>query len=102
MSLANLIMIWLAANSARLLQLLAAIAGGLLVANESLSPRISWDTKIADVLPESIWKLQDSIASAETTITDAMSHRTGLPDHVSSYSRTDTIESVVSMDPHFW
>ncbi|KAK7018013.1 hypothetical protein VNI00_018439 [Paramarasmius palmivorus] len=81
-------------------KLLAAIAGGLLVANESLSPRISWDTKIADVLPESIWKLQDPMASAETTITDAMSHRTGLPDHVSSYSRTDTVESVLKKARH--
>ncbi|KAK7050046.1 hypothetical protein VNI00_005478 [Paramarasmius palmivorus] len=81
---------YIASNS----KLFATIATGLLISNESLSPRLSWDTKIADILPEHIWKLQDPIASAETTITDAMSHRTGLPRHDAMYSREDDIESI--------
>ncbi|KAK7042563.1 beta-lactamase class penicillin binding protein [Favolaschia claudopus] len=55
------------------------LATGLLISNKSLSPGISWKTKIASIIPE--WELMDPIASAETTIVDAMSHRTGLPRH---------------------
>ncbi|KAK7007699.1 beta-lactamase/transpeptidase-like protein [Favolaschia claudopus] len=55
------------------------LATGLLISNKSLSPGISWKTKIASIVPE--WQLMDPIASAETTILDAMSHRTGLPRH---------------------
>ncbi|KAJ6609281.1 beta-lactamase/transpeptidase-like protein [Mycena sp. CBHHK59/15] len=55
------------------------LATGLLISNESLSPQISWTTKIASVIPG--WKLMDPVASSESTITDLMSHRTGLPAH---------------------
>ncbi|KAJ7025417.1 beta-lactamase/transpeptidase-like protein [Mycena alexandri] len=55
------------------------LATGLLISNDSLSPRISWDTKIASFVPE--WGLMDPIASSESTIVDVMSHRTGLPRH---------------------
>ncbi|KAJ7144406.1 beta-lactamase/transpeptidase-like protein [Mycena epipterygia] len=55
------------------------LATGLLISNESLSTRMSWNTKIASVVPE--WELMDPIASAESTIADVMSHRTGLPRH---------------------
>ncbi|KAF8183036.1 beta-lactamase/transpeptidase-like protein [Mycena galopus ATCC 62051] len=55
------------------------LATGLLISNRTLSPRISWSTKIASVIPE--WELMDSISSSETTIEDVMSHRTGLPRH---------------------
>ncbi|KAJ7243609.1 beta-lactamase/transpeptidase-like protein [Mycena haematopus] len=55
------------------------LATGLLISNETLSPRISWNTKVASVIPE--WELMDPVASSETTILDAMSHRTGLPRH---------------------
>ncbi|KAF5365308.1 hypothetical protein D9758_005451 [Tetrapyrgos nigripes] len=51
----------------------------------------SKETKIVDVVPE--WGLADSIASAETTIVDAMSHRTGLPRHDLMYLRTDNTSS---------
>ncbi|KAK7050045.1 hypothetical protein VNI00_005477 [Paramarasmius palmivorus] len=81
-------------------KLFTAIATGMLVSNKSLSPRLSWDTKIADILPEHLWKLQDPIASAETTITDAMGHRTGLPNHDSMYSRKDPIEVVLQKFRH--
>ncbi|KAJ7185375.1 beta-lactamase/transpeptidase-like protein [Mycena filopes] len=55
------------------------LATGLIIANESLATRISWNTKIASVLPD--WGLMDPVASAESTILDLMSHRTGLPRH---------------------
>ncbi|KAK7031222.1 hypothetical protein VNI00_013638 [Paramarasmius palmivorus] len=82
---------YIASNS----KLFTTIATGLLISNESLSPRLSWDTKFADVLPEHTWKLQDPVASAGTTIIDAMSHRTGLPRHDSMYSKTDDVESIL-------
>ncbi|EEB99373.1 hypothetical protein MPER_00961 [Moniliophthora perniciosa FA553] len=50
---------------------------------------------MADILPEDIWKLKDPIATQETTIVDAMSHRTGLPPHDLMYNRTDTTESIL-------
>ncbi|KAF5373108.1 hypothetical protein D9758_001608 [Tetrapyrgos nigripes] len=52
---------------------------GLLISNESLSPRISWDSRIASLLPE--WSLNDSYTTSHSTILDLMSHRTGLPAH---------------------
>ncbi|KAJ7695240.1 beta-lactamase/transpeptidase-like protein [Mycena olivaceomarginata] len=58
-------------------KLFDVLATGLLISNSSLSPRISWDTKIAWFVPE--WKLMDPTASSQTTIQDAMSHRTGMP-----------------------
>ncbi|KAJ7144411.1 beta-lactamase/transpeptidase-like protein [Mycena epipterygia] len=63
------------------------LATGLLISNESLSTRMSWNTKIASVVPE--WELMDPIASAESTIADVMSHRTGLPRHA-LISKLDT------------
>ncbi|KAJ7895579.1 beta-lactamase/transpeptidase-like protein [Mycena olivaceomarginata] len=54
-------------------------ATGLLISNETLSPRISWTSKIASIIPE--WKLMDPVASSESNIVDIMSHRTGLPRH---------------------
>ncbi|ESK87216.1 beta-lactamase [Moniliophthora roreri MCA 2997] len=84
-------MFCIASNS----KLFATLAVGLLISNESLSPRISWESKIADILPEDMWKLEDPIATQETTIVDMMSHRTGLPSHDLMYSRTDTIESIL-------
>ncbi|KAJ7475508.1 beta-lactamase/transpeptidase-like protein [Mycena galericulata] len=64
-------------------KLFDAIATGLLISNQSLSPQISWDTKLASVIPD--WKLMDPVASAESTITDLMGHRTGMPAHDYSY-----------------
>ena len=37
----------------------------------------------------------DPIASAETTLKDAMGHRTGMPRHDTMYKRNSTMESVV-------
>ncbi|KAJ7579245.1 beta-lactamase/transpeptidase-like protein [Mycena floridula] len=69
-------------------KLFTAISAGLLVTNETLSPRISWDTKVADIWPE--WQLNDPVATRETTIVDAMSHRTGQPRHDMMYAEDDT------------
>ncbi|KAF7431198.1 hypothetical protein PC9H_006919 [Pleurotus ostreatus] len=60
-------------------KLFTALATGLLIANQSLEPPISWDTKIKNIIPG--WGLTDPVASEEATIIDLMSHRTGMPRH---------------------
>ncbi|KAJ6536834.1 beta-lactamase/transpeptidase-like protein [Mycena capillaripes] len=60
-------------------KLFNVLATGLLISNETLTPRISWSSKMASILPD--WKLMDSVATNESTIVDLMSHRTGLPRH---------------------
>ena len=65
----------------------------VLVSNESLSPRTTWSTKLTTPVPG--FALLDPIASAETTIKDAMAHRSGLPRHDTMYKRNSTVESVV-------
>ncbi|KAJ7032461.1 beta-lactamase/transpeptidase-like protein [Mycena alexandri] len=55
------------------------LATGLLISNETLTPRISWTSKIASIIPG--WKLMDPVATRESTLIDIMSHRTGLPRH---------------------
>ncbi|KAJ6569200.1 hypothetical protein B0H19DRAFT_1134831 [Mycena capillaripes] len=44
------------------------LATELLISNESLSTRISWDTKIASFVPEWERELMNPVASAESTI----------------------------------
>ncbi|KAK0458256.1 beta-lactamase/transpeptidase-like protein [Desarmillaria tabescens] len=85
---------YIASNS----KLFNIIATGLLIANESLPHRISWDTKIASVVPE--WELKDPIASSQSTIVDLMSHRTGLPRHDLMYGRTDNVTSILKRLKH--
>jgi hypothetical protein len=75
-------------------QLFDILATGLLISNTSLTPQISWKTKIASILPT--WKLMDPVASAGSTITDLMSHRTGLPRHDFMYSMSENASSVVN------
>lgn len=75
-------------------QLFTAIATGLLISNETLTPPLSWSSKIASIMPR--WGLQDPIAATESTIIDLMSHRTGLPRHELSYRWSDDIPSLVS------
>ncbi|KAJ6566564.1 beta-lactamase/transpeptidase-like protein [Mycena capillaripes] len=65
------------------------LSTGLLISNKSLSPQISWDSKLAEVVPE--WGLMDPVASAESTIVDVMSHRTGLPRHELLFFPADTV-----------
>ncbi|KAJ7670402.1 beta-lactamase/transpeptidase-like protein, partial [Mycena rosella] len=75
------------------MQLFNIVATGLLISNKTLQPQISWTTKIAAVIHE--WKLMDPVASSESTITDLMSHRTGLPSHnFGFFLFNDTLSSV--------
>ncbi|KAJ7261002.1 beta-lactamase/transpeptidase-like protein [Mycena rebaudengoi] len=69
------------------------LATGLLISNTSLIPQISWKTKIASILPT--WKLMDPVASAGSTITDLMSHRTGLPRHDVMYNPNEDTPSLI-------
>ncbi|KAK7054311.1 hypothetical protein VNI00_003504 [Paramarasmius palmivorus] len=73
-------------------KLFTIVSTGLLISNESVTPRISWDTKIGSVIPE--WDLMDSYASEKASITDLMNHRTGLPRHDFMYRRNDTLQSM--------
>lgn len=75
-------------------KLFNGITTGMLILNDSVTPRISWETKVADVIPG--WELKDSIASKEATITDLASHRTGLPTHDYMYTTEDNITSIIS------
>ncbi|KAK0186865.1 beta-lactamase/transpeptidase-like protein [Armillaria mellea] len=75
-------------------KLFNVLATGLLISNNSLAPRISWNSKIADLVPE--WELRDPVASARSTIVDLMSHRTGLPRHDLMYAWTDDMHSLLA------
>ncbi|TRM58482.1 beta-lactamase/transpeptidase-like protein [Schizophyllum amplum] len=79
-------------------KLFTATAAGMLISNTSISPPLSWDTKLASVIPG--FATMDPIASAESTITDAMSHRTGIPRHDVGYSSNETVESVMRKLPY--
>ncbi|KAF8217633.1 beta-lactamase/transpeptidase-like protein [Mycena galopus ATCC 62051] len=70
------------------------LATGLLISNETLVPRISWTTKLASVIPD--WVLMDPVASSESTITDLMSHRTGMPRHDYTYALSDDVPTLVN------
>ncbi|KAF7334316.1 Beta-lactamase class penicillin binding protein [Mycena sanguinolenta] len=75
-------------------KLFDVLATGLLISNESLSPQISWNTKLASLIPS--WKLVDPVATSESTITDLMSHRIGLPSHDFGYFRyNDSVPALV-------
>ncbi|KAF9070759.1 beta-lactamase/transpeptidase-like protein [Rhodocollybia butyracea] len=75
-------------------KLFDVIATGLLISNESLSPQISWNTKISSIIPE--WEMADPIATSESTIIDLMSHRTGLPRHDMVYNDSEPVGSLIS------
>ncbi|KAK0458282.1 beta-lactamase/transpeptidase-like protein [Desarmillaria tabescens] len=75
-------------------KLFNVLATGLLISNNSLAPRVSWDSKIADIVPE--WELKDPVASTRSTIVDLMSHRTGLPRDDLMYAWADDIHSLLA------
>ena len=56
--------------------------------------RLSWDTKLVDLLPGQ-WVLMDEWATQGAKLKDIFSHVSGLPRHDYSYSRDDTSESVL-------
>ncbi|KAJ7059265.1 beta-lactamase/transpeptidase-like protein [Mycena amicta] len=68
--------LWGIGSNSKLFDILAT---GLVISNASVSPRISWNSKMADIFQD--WGLMDPVAERESTIVDIMSHRTGLPRH---------------------
>ncbi|KAJ7270753.1 beta-lactamase/transpeptidase-like protein [Mycena haematopus] len=68
-------------------------ATGLLISNQSLTPPVSWTTKIASIIPE--WELVDPIASTGSSIIDLMSHNTGMPRHDVSLGFSDTVLDII-------
>ncbi|KAL0567550.1 hypothetical protein V5O48_014446 [Marasmius crinis-equi] len=74
-------------------KLFNTVTVGMLIADESVTPRISFNTRVADVIPG--FELGDPTASKEATIQDLASHRTGLPTHDYSYTTEDNITSIV-------
>ncbi|KAF9269747.1 beta-lactamase/transpeptidase-like protein [Marasmius fiardii PR-910] len=80
-------------------KLFTALATGLLVSNKSLITPVTWDTKVKSILPD-LWELQDDIATSESTITDVMSHRTGVPRHDLMYTRDDTTLGILERLRH--
>ncbi|KAG7095302.1 hypothetical protein E1B28_006068 [Marasmius oreades] len=80
-------------------KLFTTLATGILISNKTISTPITWDTKIKSILPD-LWELQDRVATSESTITDAMSHRTGLPRHDLMYTRNDTTISILERLRH--
>ncbi|KAJ8081126.1 hypothetical protein PM082_017967 [Marasmius tenuissimus] len=75
-------------------KLFNTIATGLLTMDESVTPRITFNTKVADVIPG--FALGDPTASKEATIQDLASHRTGLPTHDNMYTKEDNISTIIS------
>ncbi|KAK1235669.1 hypothetical protein PQX77_001088, partial [Marasmius sp. AFHP31] len=75
-------------------KLFNTITTGLLIMDENVTPRITFNTKVADVIPG--FALRDPTASKEATIQDLASHRTGLPTHDYMYTKEDNIASIVS------
>ncbi|KAJ7160945.1 beta-lactamase/transpeptidase-like protein, partial [Mycena filopes] len=69
-------------------------ATGLLISNQTLPKPVTWNTKLASIIPE--WGLMDPVASAGASIMDLMSHRTGLPRHDVSLGFSDTLPAVIS------
>ena len=48
---------------------------------ESKAEGLSWNTKVADLLPKD-WKLLDEYANEKANVIDALSHVTGMPRYV--------------------
>ncbi|KAJ7624932.1 beta-lactamase/transpeptidase-like protein, partial [Roridomyces roridus] len=75
-------------------KLFDVLATGLLISNETLSPGISWNSKVASIVPG--WKLADPVATSESTIVDIMSHRTGIPLHDLIEGWEDGVEDIIA------
>ncbi|RDB18674.1 Gigasin-6 [Hypsizygus marmoreus] len=79
-------------------KLFNVLAASFLIGNETLSPRINWDTKIQSIIPE--FNLTDPIAARESTLLDLMTHRTGYPLHDFAYRYSDDIPNVIAKLQH--
>lgn len=69
-------------------------ANGILMANDTITPRFSWNTKLSTVIPG--FGMDDPVAQQQATIIDAMSHRTGVPRHDFSFKVTDDVPSIIT------
>ncbi|KAF8514430.1 beta-lactamase/transpeptidase-like protein [Hysterangium stoloniferum] len=78
-------------------KLFTALAMGTVISDASKN--LSWNSKVNDILPSSVWGLQDKYAEARTNIVDILSHRTGLPRHDLSPSRGDSIAKIRHLRP---
>ncbi|KAG6906760.1 hypothetical protein DXG01_012263 [Tephrocybe rancida] len=74
-------------------KLFTVLATSLLINNETLSPRLDWNSNIADFIPD--FKFTDPVATSQATPLDLMSHRTGYPLHDFSYRYSDSVSSVI-------
>ncbi|KAF8913691.1 beta-lactamase/transpeptidase-like protein [Mucidula mucida] len=72
-----------------------AISTGLLLSNKSLEPRLTTTTKMSSIFPGS-WALMNDFATAESTMIDLFSHRTGVPRHDNMYSLDDTVDDLLN------
>ncbi|KAF8056683.1 beta-lactamase/transpeptidase-like protein [Lyophyllum atratum] len=73
-------------------KLFTVLATSLLINNETLSPRLNWDSKIKDIIMQ--FNLTDPVATAEATPLDLMTHRSGYPLHDFSYRYSDDVPMV--------
>ncbi|KAG5649740.1 hypothetical protein H0H81_002237 [Sphagnurus paluster] len=74
-------------------KLFTALATSLLINNETISPRLNWDSKIKDFVP--MFNLTDPVATEEATPLDLMTHRTGYTLHDFSYRYSDDVPAVI-------
>ncbi|PYH98253.1 beta-lactamase/transpeptidase-like protein [Aspergillus ellipticus CBS 707.79] len=69
-----------------------------LVEDNTTYPQVQWDTPISQLIRDD-FVLADAHATAQTTIEDALSHRTGLPRHDQAYGnnlpRDTAVRSIV-------
>ncbi|KAG5643175.1 hypothetical protein DXG03_001379 [Asterophora parasitica] len=81
-------------NLASISKLYTVSAIGLLMHNESVTPKFDWETRIVDLIPE--FNATDSAVRQEATIVDFLSHRTGYPRHEFSYRYNDTVDTLIN------
>ncbi|KAG5633515.1 hypothetical protein H0H81_007157, partial [Sphagnurus paluster] len=74
-------------------KLFTVLATSILINNASITPRLTWNTKVKSVIPE--FNLTDPVATQEATLLDLMTHRTGYPLHDFSYRYTDTASDAI-------
>ncbi|EMD32801.1 hypothetical protein CERSUDRAFT_118507 [Gelatoporia subvermispora B] len=59
---------------------------------------LTWDTKIASLLPTTEWRLQDAYATEKASLRDLLSHLSGVPRHdLAVYPDEDTIDVLKRM-----
>ncbi|OCH90091.1 beta-lactamase/transpeptidase-like protein [Obba rivulosa] len=60
--------------------------------------KLTWDTKVASLLPDSDWSLEDPYATAKANLRDVLSHMSGLARHdLSIAPRDDVVDAIKRM-----